>query len=103
MQVIRFLTWQVPSVSVPFGKECRSLFTVPSGKKLVGIDISGLEVRMLAHFMSKYYDNGEYTKVVLDGDIHTETQNLAGLDSRDLAKRFYCAFYMVVALNVLRK
>ena len=46
---------------------------------------------MLAHFMSKY-DNGEYTKVVLDGDIHTETQTLAGLDSRDLAKRFYYCF-----------
>jgi len=82
---------QIPSVSVPFGKECRSLFTVPTGKKLVGIDISGLEVRMLAHFMSKY-DNGDYSKVVLEGDIHTETQNLAGLDSRDLAKRFYYCF-----------
>lgn len=82
---------QVPSVSVPYGKQCRELFTVPKGKKLVGIDISGLEVRMLAHFMSKY-DNGEYSKVVLEGDIHTETQNLAGLDSRDLAKRFYYCF-----------
>ncbi len=82
---------QVPSVSVPYGKDCRSLFTVPKGKKLVGIDISGLEVRMLAHFMSKY-DDGEYSKVVLEGDIHTETQKLAGLESRDLAKRFYYAF-----------
>jgi DNA polymerase I-like protein with 3'-5' exonuclease and polymerase domains len=41
--------------------------------------------------MSKY-DDGEYTKVVLDGDIHTETQKLAGLESRDLAKRFYYCF-----------
>jgi|TARA_R100000329_G_scaffold40742_1_gene38143 DNA polymerase-1 len=82
---------QVPSVSVPYGKECRALFTVPTGKKLVGIDVSGLEVRMLAHYMSKY-DDGEYAKVVLDGDIHTETQTLAGLDSRDLAKRFYYCF-----------
>jgi len=82
---------QIPSVSVPFGKECRELFTVPKGKKLVGIDISGLEIRMLCHFMSKY-DDGEYTKVVLDGDIHTETQKLAGLESRDLAKRFYYCF-----------
>ena len=47
---------QVPSVSVPYGKDCRSLFTVPKGKKLVGIDISGLEIRMLCHFMSKYDD-----------------------------------------------
>ena len=78
---------QVPSTSAPFGKECRELFTVPEGKRLVGIDISGLEVRMLCHFMSKF-DNGAYTKVVLEGDIHSETQTLAGLESRDLAKRF---------------
>ena len=82
---------QIPSVSVPYGKECRELFTVPTNKKLVGIDVSGLEVRMLAHYMAKY-DNGNYAKVVLDGDIHTETQTLAGLDSRDLAKRFYYCF-----------
>jgi len=82
---------QIPSVSVPYGKECRALFTVPTGKKLVGIDVSGLEVRMLAHYMARY-DNGKYAKVVLDGDIHSETQTLAGLDSRDLAKRFYYCF-----------
>ena len=82
---------QIPSVGVPYGKECRALFTVPTNKKLVGIDVSGLEVRMLAHYMAKY-DNGNYAKVVLDGDIHTETQTLAGLDSRDLAKRFYYCF-----------
>ena len=82
---------QIPSVSVQYGKECRALFTVPTGKKLVGIDVSGLEVRMLAHYMARY-DNGKYAKVVLDGDIHSETQTLAGLDSRDLAKRFYYCF-----------
>lgn len=82
---------QVPSVSVPYGKQSRELFTVPSGKRLVGIDVSGLEVRMLAHYMAKY-DGGAYSKVVLEGDIHTETQNLAGLSSRDLAKRFYYCF-----------
>jgi len=41
--------------------------------------------------MSKF-DEGEYAKVVLNGDIHTETKELAGLDSRDLAKRFYYCF-----------
>ena len=82
---------QVPSIHAPYGKECRELFTVPTGKKLVGIDVSGLEVRMLAHYMARF-DDGEYTKVVLEGDIHTETQTLAGLDSRDLAKRFYYCF-----------
>jgi len=82
---------QVPSVNAIYGHECRELFTVEKDKKLVGIDISGLEVRMLAHFMSKY-DNGEYTKVVLEGDIHTNTQELAGLDSRNISKVFFYAF-----------
>jgi DNA polymerase I-like protein with 3'-5' exonuclease and polymerase domains len=82
---------QVVSSSAPYGKECRELFTVPEGKRLVGVDVSSLEVMMLCHFMSKF-DNGEYTKVALEGDIHTETQKLAGLDSRDLAKRFYYCF-----------
>ncbi|QLF88404.1 DNA polymerase [Pelagibacter phage Jormungand EXVC012P] len=82
---------QVVSTSAPYGKECRELFTVPEGKRLVGIDVSSLEVLMLCHFMSKF-DNGEYAKVALEGDIHTETQKLAGLDSRDLAKRFYYCF-----------
>lgn len=82
---------QVPSVSVPYGRECRSLFTVLPGNKLVGIDVSGLEVRMLAHYMAKY-DDGKYADVVLNGDIHTETQKLAGLNNRDLAKRFYYCF-----------
>jgi len=82
---------QVPSTAVPFGKECRELFSVPTGKRLVGIDVSSLEVMMLCHFMSKF-DDGAYTKVALEGDIHTETQKLAGLESRDLAKRFYYCF-----------
>jgi len=30
--------------------------------------------------------------VVLEGDVHTETQKMAGLDTRDLAKRFYYCF-----------
>ena len=82
---------QVPSVSVPYGKECRALFKADAGKKLVGIDISGLEVRMLEHYLAKY-DEGDYADVVLNGDIHTKTQELAGLDSRDVAKRFYYCF-----------
>ena len=34
---------QVPSVSAPYGKECRSFWCVPEGYKLIGCDASGLE------------------------------------------------------------
>ena len=79
---------QVPSVGAPWGKECRALFTVPKGKKLVGIDVSGLELRMLAHFMN----DPDYTKEVVEGDVHTANQKAAGLDTRNQAKTFIYAF-----------
>ena len=77
---------QVPSVDSPYGKECRSLFTVPKGYKLVGVDVSGLELRCLSHYLSKF-DNGEYVKQVTEGDVHTFNQKAANLPSRNLAKR----------------
>ena len=78
---------QIPSSSSPYGKECRSCWTVPENYKLVGIDASGLELRMLAH----YLDDEGYTNEILNGDIHTANQKLAGLESRDQAKTFIYA------------
>ena len=82
---------QVPSLKKPFGRECRELFTVPSGKKLVGVDVSGLELRMLAHYLA-HFDNGAYGEEVVNGDIHTANQKAAGLPTRDSAKTFIYAF-----------
>jgi hypothetical protein len=74
-----------------WGIESRRLFCVPEGWSLVGSDLAGIELRCLAHRMAKY-DGGAYGKVLLEGDIHTENQNAAGLDSRDTAKTFIYAF-----------
>ena len=79
---------QVPASYSPYGKECRSLWIVPEGKKLVGMDASGLELRMLAHYMN----DKDYTEEILNGDIHTANQLAAGLQSRDSAKTFIYAF-----------
>ena len=78
---------QVPAVYSPYGKECRACWTVPEGYKLVGIDASGLELRMLAHYMA----DEEYINEVINGDIHTTNQRFAGLKSRDEAKTFIYA------------
>jgi DNA polymerase I-like protein with 3'-5' exonuclease and polymerase domains len=82
---------QVPAVRSPYGKECRSLFTVLPGFSEVGCDLSGLELRCLAHFMSKW-DGGEYANEVLNGDVHTKNQLAAGLPTRDNAKTFAYGF-----------
>lgn len=82
---------QVPSIGSPYGKECRSLFTVPEGWYQAGVDASGLELRCLAHFMYPY-DNGAYAHEILNGDIHTANQLAAGLPERNQAKTFIYAF-----------
>ena len=84
-------TGQVPSVGSPYGRECRSLFTASKGRKLVGIDMSGIELRCLAHFMARY-DGGKYGQEVINGDIHTVNQHAAGLPTRNDSKRFIYAF-----------
>tara|TARA_Y100000015_G_scaffold27304_1_gene26473 strand:+ start:723 stop:2477 length:1755 start_codon:yes stop_codon:yes gene_type:complete len=78
---------QVPSVRAPYGKECRACWTVPEGYKLVGIDASSLELRMLAHYMK----DEDFKNEILHGDIHSTNQRLAGLESRDQAKTFIYA------------
>jgi len=78
---------QIVASYSPYGKECRACWTVPRGYKLVGIDASQLELRMLAHYMN----NEDYINEILNGDIHTANQNLAGLESRSQAKTFIYA------------
>lgn len=78
---------QIPSTNSPYGSQCRSCWSVNDGHKLVGIDASGLELRMLAHYMN----DEAYTYELLNGDIHTSNQNLAGLKSRNQAKTFIYA------------
>ena len=79
---------QVPNSSAVYGHECRELWTVEKGYKLVGIDASGLELRMLAHYMN----DDAYTNEVIDGDIHTANQIAAGLENRNQSKTFIYAF-----------
>ena len=40
-------TGQIPSVSAPYGSECRSLFHAPTNYMVMGCDVSGLELRCL--------------------------------------------------------
>tara|TARA_R110000851_G_scaffold90285_2_gene197309 strand:- start:10863 stop:12581 length:1719 start_codon:yes stop_codon:yes gene_type:complete len=85
---------QVPNSSSEYGTECRNLWVVSKGNKLVGADASGLELRMLAHFMQ----DEAYIKTVVEGsskdgtDVHTMNMKAAGLTTRDQAKTFIYAF-----------
>ena len=81
---------QVPAVYSPYGKECRSLWTIsnPDTHTLIGTDASGLELRCLAHYM----DDPNFTNEVVNGDVHTANMKAAGLTDRDQSKKFIYAF-----------
>jgi DNA polymerase I-like protein with 3'-5' exonuclease and polymerase domains len=82
------LIWNVDEQSDIYGTQMRSLFIPREGYKLVGHDAAGLELRMLAHYM----DDPEFTREILEGDIHTFNQLKAGLPNRNDAKTFIYAF-----------
>jgi len=88
---------QITSVKSVYGKESRSCWTVPEGKRLVGCDLSGIELRCLAHYMQ----DEAYTYELLEGDIHTANQQAAGLATRDQAKTFiYALLYGAGAAKI---
>lgn len=94
---------QVPSSGSEYGGECRELWTVEVDNRLVGADASGLELRMLAHYMQ----DKRYIKAVCEGvkeegtDIHTVNQGAAGLQTRDQAKTFiYALLYGAGAAKI---
>jgi len=85
---------QVPNAGSIYGHECRECWVADDGWQLVGCDASGLELRMLAHYMQ----DQAYVETVTKGsskdgtDVHTKNQQAAGLATRDQAKTFIYAF-----------
>ena len=91
---------QVPSVEVEYGKDFRSLFTAGDGRVLVGCDAKGIQLRCLAHYLAPY-DDGEYARLVVEGDPHERNRVAAGLSTRAEAKRFIYAFLFGAGNNKL--
>ena len=80
-----------PNLSqVPANEECRRLFQATPGLTMVGADLSGIELRMLAHYLSRY-DSGRYADILLNGDIHQVNADKIGI-SRRLVKTVTYAF-----------
>lgn len=58
-----------------YGKEVRALFKAPVGFVMVGCDLSGIQLRAMAH----YCNDKELIKQILEGDIHTHLAKIYGL------------------------
>jgi DNA polymerase I len=73
-----------------WGYDCRQCFTVPDGFVQVGVDLSGIELRMWAHYQWPY-DNGKLAYQILNEDIHENNRVLLGLADRRKAKEWLFA------------
>ena len=80
---------QVPSVTKPYGEQIRSLWTVDDGNVLCGTDLSGIELRCLAHYMQ----DDEWTEELLNGDIHQKNADAAGITRPQSKTLIYATLY----------
>ena len=82
-----------PNLSqVPSDHDCRQLFKASPGKVMVGADLSGIELRMLANYLAKY-DAGRYADVLLNGDIHQVNADRIGISRREVKTITYAFLY----------
>jgi len=80
---------QIPSVNSEYGDECRKLWTVQGDNLLVGTDLSGIELRCLAHYMQ----DPEWTEELLNGDIHQKNADAAGITRPQAKTLIYATLY----------
>ena len=77
---------------VPADKQFRELFTASPGHVMVGADLSGIELRMLAHYLGRY-DGGRYADILLNDDIHQVNADKIGITRRQVKTVTYAFLY----------
>jgi len=77
---------------VPADEKFRKLFTATPGMVMCGADLSGIELRMLAHYLARY-DSGRYAEILLNGDIHQVNADKIGISRRAVKGVTYCFLY----------
>ena len=70
----------------------RKLFIPSPGLRMVGADLSGIELRMLAHYLARF-DNGRYADILLNGDIHQTNADKIGISRRQVKTVTYAFLY----------
>ena len=77
---------------VPSDERFRKLFRATPTYQMVSADLSGIELRMLAHYLSRY-DNGRYQRILTTGDIHQTNADRIGITRRQVKTVTYAFLY----------
>ena len=89
----------VPSRS-DLGHQCRGLFGGGPDRVNVGADASGLQLRLLGHYLARW-DAGAFARQCEDGDIHEYMRQGTGLHTRDKQKTWTYAMLFGAAPALL--
>ena len=77
---------------VPSDERFRQLFIASPGHVLVGADLSGIELRMLAHYLARF-DQGRYSRILTTGDIHATNAERIGITRSQVKTVTYAFLY----------
>ena len=84
---------QSPNLAqVPSDPRFRALFVPSPGQVMVGADLSGIELRMLSHFLARF-DGGRYGEILLNGDIHQVNADKVGVSRSQIKTITYAFLY----------
>ncbi len=77
---------------VPSDEKFRKLFTASPNRIMCGADLSGIELRLLSHYLAKY-DGGRYKEILINGDIHQTNADAIGITRRQVKTVTYAFLY----------
>ena len=82
-----------PNLSqVPANEDFRKLFTASPNMVMCGADLSGIELRVLSHYLAKF-DGGRYAEILINGDIHSENARRIGVTRPQIKTISYAFLY----------
>ena len=85
---------------VPYGRRCRALFLPQPGYRLIGSDLKGIEIRLLAHRLYPY-DGGDFARRLASGeDLHQTNATMLGIPRETAKTVLYGSMYGIGARSL---
>ena len=77
---------------VPSDERFRKLFKASPNMVMCGADLSGIELRILSHYLARF-DGGRYAEILINGDIHATNAERIGITRSQVKTVTYAFLY----------
>ena len=83
----------LPTPDKPYGMEVRGLLGVKPGHLQIGVDLSGIEARMMCHYALPYPGGQDLADLVLTGDFHQHNADYWEVERGPAKNGLYALMY----------